>query len=665
MSHEVVLFTSDEMEKKKLALEILGRPALRVKLFAEFADVLGGYPTLSSKKYPAVNELKTWVEESCTVGKFETEESVREAFSADLASWSAKAAECRSERKKREQQRARDVERNCRSLEESRLVRSVQAKKTDRPATSARSASRAATTAAATPGPAETTARPMLTMSSEIAAREATSTTLAPIPPAHVVGDDAAARFCEYFAPSRKADRPTAAPTLLTSSAQRADLESALFAYKRVDSAALYLNVSAPFCLVAVGMQGAGKSHTVASVLEACVLPLPPSMASIVKLKTPMAALVFHYDQNETNMCEATGLLYRAPALEAMLPPNVGHLAKIVVLVSPTFYLQRKKWYEDDRYEVLPMLFEWRSLQATQLKKLMRLEDNAKQLYVATMLSILKRYQRENQMPSFRQFEKDVMEACAVEGQAKPLTQRFDVLRDFIAESEANVKLCAEHGAVAFKLRDYVESGRVIVADFTDPMMTPQDANGVFHVLLEIFRQTKCASGCGKIVVCDEAHKYIGDGGGGLAREIVDAARMMRHDSLRIVVSTQSPLTLPTELLELTSVAVLHKFQSPCWYKCIASCVALPKLTVLEDGVGNGRDWECAESCFEQITKLHPGEAMVCTRDGTRALVRIRNRITKDRGQTRVNSRGGGGGGGGGSGSAARKDDDDSGEDAR
>jgi hypothetical protein len=415
---------------------------------------------------------------------------------------------------------------------------------------------------------------------------------------------------------------------------------------------------------------------------------------------------ILHYDQNETNVCEATGLLYCAPALEAMLPLDVGHLSKIVVLVSPTFYLQRKKWYDGEGYEVLPMLFEWESLQATQLKKLMRLEDNAKQLYVTTMLTILKKYQRENRMPTFTQFEKEVMEACDINGQAAPLKQRFNVLRDFIAESEANVKLRAEHGVGAFKLRDYVKSGRVIVADLTDPMMTPQvsatflggfhtrtpnqmislptnslqflapnvqDANGVFHVLLEIFRQKKCASGCGKIVVCDEAHKYISDSGGGLARELVDAARMMRHDSLRIVVSTQSPLTLPNELFELASVAVLHKFQSPAWYKFIASCVALPKLAVREDGASDARDKECAESlgCFEQIKRLRPGEALVCPRDGTRAWVRIRNRITKDRGQTRVNSRGARGGGGGGcgssssssgGGSAVRDDDDDSGE---
>ena len=41
----------------------------------------------------------------------------------------------------------------------------------------------------------------------------------------------------------------------------------------------------------------------------------------------------------------------------------------------------------------------------------------------------------------------------------------------------------------------------------TDPMLAPAEANGVFQVLLEQFRQKK--TDCGKVVVCDEAHKYF------------------------------------------------------------------------------------------------------------------------------------------------------------
>ena len=36
----------------------------------------------------------------------------------------------------------------------------------------------------------------------------------------------------------------------------------------------VYVNVSEPFALVAVGVQGSGKSHTTAVVIENCLLPV-------------------------------------------------------------------------------------------------------------------------------------------------------------------------------------------------------------------------------------------------------------------------------------------------------------------------------------------------------------------------------------------------------
>jgi hypothetical protein len=48
----------------------------------------------------------------------------------------------------------------------------------------------------------------------------------------------------------------------------------------------VHLNTHEPFCLVAVGVQGGGKSHSLACVLEACLLPFPD--ANVVRLDAPM-----------------------------------------------------------------------------------------------------------------------------------------------------------------------------------------------------------------------------------------------------------------------------------------------------------------------------------------------------------------------------------------
>jgi hypothetical protein len=133
-----------------------------------------------------------------------------------------------------------------------------------------------------------------------------------------------------------------------------------------------------------------------------------------------------------------------------------------------------------------------------------------------------------------------------------PLEQRLELLKQFVAESEANEALQDQQQ----DLESLAQSGALVVADLTDPMLSPAEANGVFQVLLEQFRQKKLP--CGKVVVCDEAHKYFdtkAKGGDGLANSIVDTVRLMRHEGIRVVVSTQSPLTMPPELLELATVA--------------------------------------------------------------------------------------------------------------
>jgi hypothetical protein len=82
----------------------------------------------------------------------------------------------------------------------------------------------------------------------------------------------------------------------------------------------VYLNTSEPFALITVGVQGGGKSHTTAVVLESCLIPCPaPSESPMIQLDLPMSALVLHYDTNESNVCEATGMAHLSRRLEQVL----------------------------------------------------------------------------------------------------------------------------------------------------------------------------------------------------------------------------------------------------------------------------------------------------------------------------------------------------------
>lgn len=182
-----------------------------------------------------------------------------------------------------------------------------------------------------------------------------------------------------------------------------------------------YINTSEPFCTVCIGVQGAGKSHTMNVLLENCMLQSVQGddERAIISTRQPMSGLVLHFDQSQSNVCEAVGL--KSSAAELSLFPHL-RVQELVILVSPSFYKQRKEFYGAE-YRVVPLLFDWASLSALQLRKLMRLTDTDSQLYVSTMLNLLRDYQRDNKIPVFSDFVDNVKLLCNVSGQSAPLTQ--------------------------------------------------------------------------------------------------------------------------------------------------------------------------------------------------------------------------------------------------
>ena len=418
--------------------------------------------------------------------------------------------------------------------------------------------------------------------------------------------------------------------TLATVSSTAADTRVRRALYSDVDTVEpLYLNTHEPFCLCTIGVQGSGKSHTMGVVLESCLLPCDrPTDQPLVRLQRPMTALVLHYDQNVTSICEATGLIEPHRQLHRLQrgeSPCALPRERLVVLVSPSYYLQRSKFYGDSCI-VKPLLFRWSTLSADHIKKIMRIEDGDSQLYVASMLELLRKYQRAGRVPEFQGFLGEVKAACKVPSQAAPLLQRAALLEALVAESTMNEPL----RALGSDVLQAIGPGILVVADLTDPLLASDEANGIFQVLVEQFRAAPSTADCGKLLALDEAHKFMdGSVSDGLSNAIVNAARLMRHDGLRLAVSTQSPKALAPELLELVSVAVLHRFHSQDWYSYLRAKIPMP------------------DSAFEEVMALPSGQALVFAanhrvsrmrpQDGHLLRVDVRARLTADRGASRTN----------------------------
>eukprot|EP01031_Cornospumella_fuschlensis_P032323 gene32323-39092_t len=450
----------------------------------------------------------------------------------------------------------------------------------------------------------------------------------------------------DAFLLSRKADSEEDSLTLLKK--QGTTLFSEQVAANWPDCALLgsdaqnqkvYLNTHEPFCLVAVGLQGSGKSHSVSCVLENCLLPVP----GYVTLAKPMNALVLHYDTSDKSICETIGLglpnkRLEKFAQEAQAPWKPINLPndKITIFVSPSYFLQRKGFYQG--FDVRPLLFSWQELTADHIKRLMAIQDKDSQLYMAVLLDMLRQYQSSQRLPTFDTFLKNIKDNKDLSGQQQgPLQQRLSLLESFVFDSQ-RTREQVWYSSIAEKSCSVLkacESGRLVIVDLTDPLLSHSEANTIFQVVVEQYRANPDNS-YSKLLVVDEAHKFMNgkSSSDGLSAAIVNIARLMRHDGIRLAVSTQDPQALAPELLELTSVALMHHFRSKEWFNYLAG-----KLSLGPGAFSSILDMEEAGSALVAVAK-HALDLDDQDNDklGHNVFsVKIRQRFTSDYGVTRTN----------------------------
>lgn len=143
------------------------------------------------------------------------------------------------------------------------------------------------------------------------------------------------------------------------------------------------------------------------------------------------------------------------------------------------------------------------------------------------------------------------------------------------------------------RLQDLIRPGRLLVVDLRDELIEKDEALGLFVTMLQIFSEaTFKGASFNKLVVFDEAHKYIENKE--LIQSLVEVVREMRHKGTSILVASQDPPSVPSELIELSTEIVMHKFNSPAWLKHIQKVNGpLRNLTP------------------ESMSRLGPGEAYV------------------------------------------------------
>ena len=173
-------------------------------------------------------------------------------------------------------------------------------------------------------------------------------------------------------------------------------------------------------------------------------------------------------------------------------------------------------------------------------------------------------------------------------------------------------------------LQEYLHPGRLIIVDLRDEFIDKDEALGLFVVMMNIFSGKSEHNGVGfnKFIVFDEAHKYMDNRD--LVGSITTAIREMRHKGVSIMIASQDPMSLPTEIIELSSIVIMYRFSSPGWVKHVQKAItALQNLTPGEmANLGSGEAFLWAVKSTDKSITLRPTK------------ISIRPRVTKHGGDT-------------------------------
>ncbi|KAJ7255111.1 hypothetical protein B0H12DRAFT_540731 [Mycena haematopus] len=335
----------------------------------------------------------------------------------------------------------------------------------------------------------------------------------------------------------------------------------------------VYVNTNAPSSAVICGVQGSGKSHTVSCLLECALI----SDSRIGRLPEPLSALVFHFDERDTGRpCEAAFLSSPASHLDHVALPQV------TVLCSPSNIKRRRQAYASQaQVRVEPLHLSEMDLSADRMLALMGCDNvETMPLYMHTALMIIRNIGFD--AFSYTEFKRRI-NLERLDGKQKAMIElRLNLLDAFLRPG-------------APQIQSYFNAGSLVLVDLTDPFLDGLTAAVLFDIVLGTFTQWQTASG--KIVVLDEAHKYlVNSESARLTQSVSNIIRLQRHQGTRVIIATQEPTVIPPTILDLASTIICHRFSSPAW------------CTHLARHVSAGSE---SEGWFQQVMSLATGHALV------------------------------------------------------
>jgi hypothetical protein len=373
----------------------------------------------------------------------------------------------------------------------------------------------------------------------------------------------------------------------------------------RVGSKTVALDLNGTNTISLFGVQGGGKSYTLGSIVEMATKAFP----GINVLPSALASVIFHYHESQDYPPEFVSMIaanskedeLRILAQEYGARPD--SLDDVVILTSADKVAKRQTEFPSVRVE--PILFGSGELSLKDWRFLMGAVGN--QMYMKQINLIMRQLRDQITLESLRE---EIGASDLTDSQKNIANTRLNFAAQFIDDSRT--------------LGQVLQPGRLVIVDLRDEFIDKDEALGLFVVLLDIFANAGRDEGFNKLVVFDEAHKYMNNDD--LTSHIVDVIRQMRHQGVSVLIASQDPPSLANAIIELSSVVILHRFNSPKWLKHIQQSVAA-----------------LADLTSAQLAGLRPGEAFIWATKATDAgyssravKIRFRPRVTQHGGGTKT-----------------------------
>ena len=304
------------------------------------------------------------------------------------------------------------------------------------------------------------------------------------------------------------------------------------------------------------GIQGGGKSYTIGTISEMVL----KQFSNINILPSPLAGVIFHYSESMDYEPEFTSMIlpndqkHELQILKERYGAEPNSIDDVIILTPKDKIEERKREYPS--IQVLPIAFNSKELNVQDWMFILGAIGNDS-TYIRQLKAIMKEHRSNITIDGLLE---SVESSELLSNSQKALArQKLSFAKEYIDDT--------------FMMREVLKPGRLIIVDLRDEFIVKDEALGLFVIMLNIFSAVKNVNGkhFNKFIVFDEAHKYMDNKD--LTGNIVTAIREMRHKGVSIMIASQDPPSLPNEIIELSSIVLLHKFNSPQWLKHIQKSI--------------------------------------------------------------------------------------------